>query len=228
MKNIIKQLIKKITCLLYGQKISELKVSDVKMVSFDIFDTLVLRSVGKPQNVFLEVEKEYDSIHSVKSKFYARRLAAERVARKKACEKEITIETIYSELKGYSETQKNELKELEIAVECETCEPNSEVISVFKKLVGENVDVVITSDMYLPEEIILRILRKCGIEGERKIYLSSKIGERKSTGSLFDFVIRDSNIYSNEIMHIGDNAWGDFWVPLHKGMRTFLYLKGGG
>ena len=64
-------------------------------ISFDIFDTLIERSVSKPTNIFEIVgEKVLGKEH--RREFLENRIRAEKKAREKSCE--ITLDQIYEEI----------------------------------------------------------------------------------------------------------------------------------
>lgn len=218
----IKESIKNTIVNLMGKPISELKVpAGIKVVSFDLFDTLVVREVGKPQNVFSKIEKEYCGNTDIIG-YAQRRIQAEKVVRKRV-RREITITDIYEELKKDYPLNVNELMEAEIAAEMMTCVPNEEVVRTFNGLLDEGVYVVIVTDMYLPKLFLERILEKCGIIGHKSLYDSSDLGVTKRSGSLFEYVLNDLRLEPNEMMHIGDNPRGDYLVPWSIGIRPFLY-----
>lgn len=65
---------------------------------------------------------------------------------------------------------------MEIELECAVCQPNYEMQCFFKQLVEKNISIIIISDMYLPKEVIDRILKKCGYSGYKK-YMCHRNGE---------------------------------------------------
>ena len=88
-------------------------------ISFDIFDTLIERSVSKPTNIFEIVgEKVLGKEH--RREFLENRIRAEKKAREKSCE--ITLDQIYQEL---VDTYKSDIVELlqktEVQIELENC-----------------------------------------------------------------------------------------------------------
>ena len=75
-------------------------------ISFDIFDTLIERSVSKPTDIFEIVgEKVLGKEH--RREFLENRIRAEKKAREKSCE--ITLDQIYQEL---VDTYKSDIVEL--------------------------------------------------------------------------------------------------------------------
>ena len=60
--------------------------------------------------------------------------------------------------------------------------------------------MVVTSDMYLSEDIIRRILTKNGFEGYTNIFVSSEFGEKKRNGKLFKRVVDELRVKPKEIL----------------------------
>lgn len=215
-----------------GKEIKFLSLNkEIKVVSFDLFDTLIIRNVPTPEDVFELVQIRYRRIHPDKKfeiDFAVLRRNAEKLARKKNKEngkKEITLEEIYACMQSVDEAAKKELLQIEIEAECNVCQPNYEVKAFFEQLIKQGYSVIITSDMYLPETVIKDILKKCGYSSYEALYLSSKYRETKSAGTLFDRILSDFQIESSQLLHIGDHCRADYWIPKQKGIQTFLYRK---
>ncbi len=197
-----------------------------RYISFDIFDTLVLRNVNKPTDVFKVVEEKYNSIYKDKVKdFSINRIKAQVDVSKWDTKVETLIEDFYEELKKYyNKDVCKKLYELEKEVEINLCVPNRKYINLYSNLVKDNKKIIITSDMYLDIDTIKEILNKCGITKYEKLYLSSKYQKRKSNGSMYDFIIKDLNISKKDIIHIGDNNISDNIIPRLKGINT-IHVK---
>ena len=96
-------------------------LKDKEIVSFDIFDTLVLRTVVDPTDIFKIVEIEYNKNNEQKLEvdFYKLRINTEKKVREKNFSKEeITFDDIYFEInKILGEEIGEKLKRLEIETE---------------------------------------------------------------------------------------------------------------
>ena len=179
----------------------------VKAISFDIFDTLVLRPFAKPSDLFYLVEQESGIVG-----FHDKRIKAESDVRRKK-RSEITLDEIYAQL-GLTQ----EIKDLEIEIEKTVCFKNEAVCSMLESY-GQNYQILLISDMYLPREVIESILDKLSIRYDR-LYISSEAGKTKHHGDLFDLVLSDLGIKPDELLHIGDNKRADVRIPESKGIRT--------
>jgi predicted HAD superfamily hydrolase len=221
-KHIIKKMIKK----LCGRKISDIVVGqDIGLVSFDIYDTAVRRTVKKPEEVFDLVQERYNKDHEwqLPDRFRELRINAEKEARKKSSTGEVSIQDIYSLIDDLSDDEKSWLLEMETTVEKQVAYCNPEFKKVYESLLKVGCNIVFTSDMYLPEEVIRDILATCGISEFKDIYVSCEYNASKKNGKLYDKVISDFGGCAKRIIHIGDNAWGDYVIPHTKGIKAFLY-----
>ena len=197
---------------------NEIISEKTKIVSFDIFDTLILRPFWNPIDLFTFLDNYFKEITKMETgmNFSKIRLDAEQMARNKFCIKEniqeITLDQIYEEIKNITkldenviEALKNKEKELEIKF-CMQRKTAKEIYDLAKYL---NKKIICTSDMYLPIVTIRKMIEKNGYDIS-KIYLSSEIKLTKFSGDLYTYVIKDLQIESEEIVHIGDNYYSDY------------------
>lgn len=199
------------------------KLKKYKYVSFDIFDTLVVRNVSKPVEIFKLVEIKYNENHEEKiCDFQKLRISAELKARKTSKNEEVTLDEIYENL---DINNKREIKDLEVKIEKIFIVKNPEMFDIYQKCLENNLKVIITSDMYLNIEIIKEILQKNGYKDFEKIYLSSELKKTKSKGSIFKFILEDLNISKDDIIHIGDNKKSDYLVPTSLGIEAICYER---
>lgn len=185
------------------------KIEKYDVVSFDIFDTLLKRNVNESIDVFKYIEEKYDKIG-----FFEDRIVAEKNARIKKNGREVSLKEIYDELPY-------DFSKEELEAEAELLIVNDWILPVLKKALQSKI-VIITSDMYLPENFIIDILKREGIEGYRKLYLSSSISKTKQSGELFDFIIDEIGI-DKRIIHIGDSYKSDYEIPKKKGIDS-IYI----
>lgn len=194
-------------------------------VSFDIFDTLIKRNVSAPTDVFSLVEEEFTAKthRKLSPDFKGNRMHAERKAREARNKEEVTLDDIYQQLgKEISEPDLTTLKEIEIVIETNICVKNVPVYEVYQKCLNAGKHVIITSDMYLPQSVIERILRDCGYEHYEKLFLSSTIGLKKSTGNLYRFLLKALSLKQSQIVHVGDNKHADGLHCIKAGIRPIL------
>lgn len=193
-----------------------------KYISFDVFDTLLFRSVKSPEQIFDHVERRYNQIPGRRiQNFRKKRIRAEHLARRYSRREDVTLEEIYKKL-NVCLAEKEVLKEMEIRAEEEACHPNKPVVEMLRRCVQAGVGVIIISDMYLDAAVIRKLLSDSGIGGYERLYVSSDIGLTKRTGHLFDHVLKELDIRPEELLHIGDNRECDYQNPRKRGIRAYL------
>ena len=193
----------------------KLQIEKYDVVSFDIFDTLLKRNVKKPTDVFEYIEKK----HNIEN-FSEKRIKSEKQARSLSEKKEISLKDIYDQY-GFDYSTE------ELQTESELLIANIDILPLFKYCV-EKKRVILTSDMYLPEEFIKDILNREGFSGYEKMYISSSLDKTKKDGDLFDYVLSDLKINKNKIIHIGDSLFSDYKNPTKKQISAIhipTYIK---
>ena len=239
MKRIIKKQIKNLLCKVKGKGISGLsdeKTKRAEIISFDVFDTLIVRNVREPVDLFDLVEQAYNREYPKLTieGFREKRIAAERKAREKTKHivdgktkyKEITYDEIYAELKQVYGEICGILKSKELQLELDVCQANNELQAFYMRMQKLGKRIVIVSDMYLPRDAIEKILYRCGYNGYEKLFVSSEYGKMKADGSLFEEVRRECFIADpSQLLHIGDHPWADDIIPHRQGIKTYLYKK---
>lgn len=173
-----------------------------EIISFDIFDTLLIRPYVKPTDLFLHIEKLY----KIKG-FHKNRIEAEKLARGKYIDyEEITLNQIYEEI----DDKYKQFKEIEIELEERILTIHKENKKIYDYALSIGKKIIIVSDMYLPKNVIEKILIKNNYTNYYKLYLSSDLMLTKASGNLYKYVIDDLNAKPSSIMHIGDNEHADF------------------
>jgi predicted HAD superfamily hydrolase len=192
------------------------KINDYEVISFDIFDTLIIRPYLKPIDVFQHIER----ILKLKN-FAKKRIQAELKARKKAQADEITYDEIYQNLGN----KYKKAFQFEIDFEKRICHQNPEIHAIYKYAVEQQKRIIFVSDMYLPEQVIKDILQSTGYGKYENLFLSTVYKKRKVTGELFDIVIDSMDTSPRNILHIGDNQINDVEQALAKGINAVFYPK---
>lgn len=200
-----------------GDLYTELSLYDV--ISFDMFDTLVMRRCIYPEVVFRFVEKKIKDCWNFEESFCEVR---------KRTEKKIyhagniffNLNDIYEEIKRECqiETDFAELiKQEELKTEYLMVVPRKEIVECLKKLQLNKKKIVITTDMYLSSEQLKYLLKKIGIENV-EILVSNEVKGSKYLGNLFDCLLE---CYPQQnIIHVGDNYLSDIQNAKEKGIKT--------
>jgi predicted HAD superfamily hydrolase len=188
-------------------------IKRAKTVSFDIFDTLIRRAFIKPVDVFFAIEKDLK-----RPGFAKARIEAEQLARKTSQKDEVNLDEIYRLLSRNFAA----LKDTEIAYELLYCVRNDEVGAVYDHVVGLGKPVILVSDMYLPREVIEKMLLKAGYTKHQRFFLSNEVGTQK-VSQLFPYIAKELGCNFRDILHIGDNAIGDVKAPKSFGVVVKPY-----
>lgn len=211
------------------------KLKSYSIVSFDIFDTLVLRRVAEPRDVQLLMEQRLvrefgpDRYQG----FARKRFDAELDLMKKVWSsdrsKEVTLDGIYENLYAFHpelHQQQINLPKMEIGFELKVCVPNERIKQVYERALDLGKRVIIVSDIYLPQQVIEDILSSCGYIGYDKLFVSNEFGCNKASGKLFDRVLEVLDEKPSEILHIGDSPNADEKQPRARGIAAIRIAKG--
>lgn len=198
----------------------EKRIEKSKVISLDIFDTLLFRLCEKPDKVFNLVAQN-NRINE--NDFRNDRINAEKKARKLR-NREITIEDIYDYLPPKYNSIKSQLMESELEIEADVTFPNDEMVTFIKKYKNKK-RIILVSDMYLNSERMCRILKASGIKDYDKLYISCDYSASKSEGTLFDIVVKEERIEYSDIVHIGDNWKSDYAIPKKRKISSFQYKR---
>ena len=183
-----------------------------EIISFDIFDTLLKRTVLHPKDVF-EVVEERTGIKGF----------ADMRDEIQTAFPQITIDEIYRRLEercGYDHRTLETLRAVELKTESELILPRSSMVRIFDYAKARGKTLVLISDMYLDAGFIGELLEKSGITGYRALYLSCQFGMLKREG-LFEELLRGGRD-AGTILHIGDNDDSDYVSAREFGLDAFL------
>ena len=213
------------------EKIKE-KIADenIEYVSFDIFDTLILRPFFIPCDMFSlldqyfrEISKNDTGINFSKIRITCEQIARENLNNYKQKKQDITIDEIYNTIREkyrVDESILSKMKKKEIELELRFCYARKTGYELYKLAVDLGKKVICTSDMYLDIDTINKILKNNKYDKIERIFLSSECKLTKSTGDLFKLVISELNIDNTKIIHIGDNYESDVVQAKKQGINV--------
>ncbi len=194
----------------------------MKLASFDIFDTTLIRKCGKPGNVFyLLSQKLYPSDRAKREDFLLWRRQAESEARRQAPGKDVTIDNIYSseKLKGFNEYSKKELIEAEKNIEAEQLIANPAIRDIINGKRKEGYTICFISDMYLTSDFLKQVLAREGcIKEYEQVYVSCEWNARKSNGTLYKKL--KEKLQPEKWEHYGDHPLSDVKMARRSGIRA--------
>lgn len=207
---------------------------DTKIVSFDVFDTLIGRELWQPADIFELMDGKFKKLTGRGGEFADIRINAEIAARKLQSlsnnfSEEVKFNDIYrviSENFKLSEDSIEQLKREELRLE-ELFSRRREIgYDLYRLALRCGKIVIFTSDMYLDDEFIKGLLQAKGYTEYQKLYVSSVCGVTKSSGKMFSLILNDFSIKNAaSVVHIGDNFQSDFQCGQKKGMKAFWLPK---
>ena len=191
----------------------EKKILDSEIISFDIFDTLVMRKVLQPTDAFelmergLQIDGYAKAQVEEERKLYRSGHAA-------------NLSEIYDTLKKrlqWTDEQKNKVMTAEFELERKLLVPRIQSIELFNFAQKHNKKVYLISDMYYSKTQIAELMNSCGVNGYEDIFVSSEYNTLK-TQRLFD--VFQEKIGRISCLHIGDDLDADILAAQRRGMDT--------
>lgn len=212
------------------KKIEEIKQqiceSKYKYISFDVFDTVLVRPFWNPSDLFYLLDVEFEKHMQTQISFHEIRINGETGARsenkKKAVNsQDITLDEIYEyieELYSIPREVCQKIKQFEMDLELEFLTARVSVRQLYEFALSCNKKVIFITDMYMNEKFIRQALELNGYQKFEKIFVSSEEKLLKKSGDLYTFVLKDLKISSSEILHLGDNEKSDIEMARSKGI----------
>ena len=190
-----------------------------EVVSFDVFDTLFVRPLCDPEDLF-DIVGERFGIEGFRQLRRAAQTKAFQTMHANGL-KEITLDGIYASF-GKLPVAAEVLKQAELQLELELTLPNPELVGFFVDLVRQK-RVVVTSDMYLPLSYFEALLTMNGLPLVPLFISSERNATKRDSGELFDVVAAELGVAPQQILHIGDNEVSDIKRAKERGLIAFHY-----
>jgi len=208
-----------------------------KVISFDLFDTLVTRANLIPERVLLK-SAEFLSLLLTREGWlvsrefvYRVRVAVERDLRDNSVrlnglDPETKLENIISQIVFNITGSSNEnivkqAIEYEEKLELGVLRPTIWAHNALRIAAALNYKIILTSEMYLSKRLITSICEKFGFKRYfQDIFVSSEILRMKGTGKIYKYICDYYNIKPQEIFHVGDNINADIIPVINMGMNA--------
>ncbi|MBE6860261.1 MAG: hypothetical protein E7499_03065 [Ruminococcus sp.] len=210
----------------YINMVSAIVKDNVKVVSFKIFDTLILSGFWENSDLFHIMEKEFCDLYVGNKSFYELRKTAEIKAQKKSKTGKPEFNDIYKQLEkisGISPDSAEKLKKRELELTEYYCYPRDCGLRLYKDALEAKKKTVLITDSYLPKETIGRILENCGIKDYSAIFFRNQYQLKKSGGTIFPIIIKKLDLRQGQLAHVGGNVADDVEAPVIQGI-TAVYL----
>lgn len=198
-------------------------IKHAEAVSFDLFDTLIIRNVMYPSDVIDIVAARLKERGIEPGDFSRRRMAAEKeLSSGRAPRLTEIYEKVLEDCREITLSASG-LARLEYETELSLIEAREAAVNLIQAAKGAGKSVYITTDTYYSGEEIKGILEKTGIRGVDGILVSCEYGTGK-TGELFKRLLDAAGM--DRILHIGDDIVSDIKSAEKHGIRTFQLYSG--
>lgn len=202
---------------------AELKAlaNNYDVISFDIFDTLIMRKLLSPSDVFCLMDhklnlknEDFTHIRSAALAHFEGR--------------EYLLDELYIEMQklaDWSDQKTNYIKNMELEIEQSIVMPRNIMDELLLELQKSGKEIYLISDMYLPKTFVMKLLEKSGISiPEDHIIISGEIKLNKRDGGLWKY-------YANKLLkgrtalHIGDDKDADIENAQQEGIATYYVMS---
>jgi predicted HAD superfamily hydrolase len=203
---------------------------EFKVLSCDIFDTLIFRTLSRPEDLFTSVAEEailrgYLRIGLEPEEFRQMRVMADKAARR-VNQTEVDIYEIYDQL-PVNIGNKEEILKLELKQEKKHLYLNPSVYSLLTYYHQKGLPIVLLSDMYLKRNQLKELLSSVGFDLNiiDELIVSNDCRKTKyGDGYLYGELINKYPLINpNEILHIGDNYHSDVQNAGKFGIKSIYY-----
>jgi FMN phosphatase YigB (HAD superfamily) len=201
-------------------------VGEVRRVSLDCFDTILVRNVAEPIDVFFDLAR---SEPFARLDFAAKlRVDAESRARSLAKLRKGSVEVSLSDIyraafPALSDDELEELARAELSAEKAACSAFAPTIELMLAAKARGLPIVIVSDTYLSEPELRELLAACipaeAFAAVERIFCSSEHGRSKGAG-LFKDVLRLLGVAGRSLVHFGDHPLSDLAAANAEGLHA--------
>ena len=187
------------------------------VVSFDLFDTLLLRRVSRPVDIFRLVQEIFNAETRwyLTAEFAPVRIRAEQILREEAGADDRSVDSVtfdaihrlVGDMLGLPSDMSRDLAHTELDAERRMLRANPAGVELLDYAIDLDKEVILVSDTYFSSKFIDEVLFELGIVGWKDRYLSCERGRAKSDGSMFAAVA--ASHVGDRIVHFGDNTDSD-------------------
>lgn len=209
----------------YSDLIRQIKNPSIKLIGFDLFDTIFCRPLLEPESTKEIVARLVDE--KTGNLYREFRFHSENQARilKGA---DVSLEDVFiqfSKMSGVSSENAKKLRDLEEEIEIADLVLRNGILQLYQEAISSNKKVVLISDTTLPKERLIKVLNKLGIDNWNDLFVSNDIGFRKDDSKLYEHIFKQNNIEPKEFLMIGDNERSDFQIPVDKGASIIHLMR---
>lgn len=193
-------------------------IDESEAVSFDLFDTLLVRNVSSLDDLLSIIDIRLRDKNINITDFVNIRTRAEK---KLSIGRAPRLDKIYGEVLNSTNelnADAEELSIIEYAVDLDTIEARREMVTLVNEIIEMGKPVYITSDCYYSKTQLQEILKVIGVDKVTDIIVSCEYDTSK-TGNLFEKLIAIAG--TKNIIHIGDDIVADEESAKRHGIKAF-------
>ena len=204
-----------------------------RVVSFDVFDTLIVRKVAAPRDVFLHLATPTPfSAWGLDAIALANvRQQAETETRRRAATAsgsgEVTLREIHgvlAELLHRPDTDVPAMVQAERLVERALCVAHPFLRTLYDRAVHDGKVLWCVSDTYHETEFLRELLESCGFDLTGvEVFSSADIRMSKGEGKLMLEIAKAAGVTPCAVLHIGDHPRADAAIPSQQGFVAVLH-----
>ncbi len=204
-----------------------------RVVSFDVFDTLLVRKVAAPRDVFLHLATPAPfAAWSLDPVVLAQhRQEAENDARRRGMiargSMEVTLQEIHTVLAERLRRPTSDIPAMvraEQLVERALCVAHPHLREVFNRAVHDGKVIWCVSDTYHEATFLRELLSECGyaLQGV-DVVSSADLRASKGEGRVLKQLAATAGVAADAVLHIGDHPRADFAIPAQQGFLAVLH-----
>ncbi|WP_446011810.1 HAD family hydrolase [Candidatus Electrothrix sp.] len=228
-----------------GERIS----NTVDTVSFDLFDTLLIRRIHNPDMVKPAVARyichkinkraakegtrkkwTWEQVQKLRDTFEQeqRQQTGQRFDDFEACYPDYMgqlVTAIFGEQEDKSLLR--EITDYELAVENSVLVPRHDLVEWLKRLKGQGKKILVVSDVYLPAAHLERMIEHAGFLDQVDAVISSADSFlAKASGKAFPMLQEQFGLNYERWLHVGDNPVSDGGRPAERGIQSLVLRDG--
>lgn len=215
--------------------------SELRVVTFDLFDTLVIRRLHDPDLIKQPVARYISALALQNDKKITaeevqelrdsienrhRRETGKSFADQEACYPQFMSELLQAVFgEGAIDKLLAQVTRFELHMEQQMIIPRVEIVNWLQELYSEGKRVFVVSDIYLPANHLKTLIKRAGfLESVEEVISSADTFLAKASGSAYPYVADKFELDKKNWLHVGDNPISDGLRPAEFGIDA-LVLK---
>jgi FMN phosphatase YigB (HAD superfamily) len=199
-------------------KTSEVLFNDLRnhhIVSFDVFDTVVRRQYCQPEYAKFKLGKilsDAGLFGSAESFVKMRNDLEFQLRQLKNFQGDVSISEVYAEMAKVldaDQEQVNSWMHMEFDLDLEQIVEKDEMVQLIHRLHEIGREIWFVTDIYYTRQQVEAVLKKAGLIMPHHLYVSSELGKRKDTGTMWQYIAELVKESGKSFVHVGDNVRSD-------------------